>query len=286
MNGPTFRGSLDGCARRFFLARLLPAVMLGACIAFVKPALARVPYHHDIDNPRCCLFIAHAGGGIDGNPYTNSEEAVRTNLAMGVRVFEIDFSPTRDGVWVGTHDWSIWRKQTGYTDSRSPSLAEFSAYPIETKGTMNVPGSYTALTIPFLERIIGQHPGTTIVTDTKYDALKLAAALKETRLFGQIVPQAYSFEDVDAMRGLGYKKIVLTIYRMSSKDPRRLVSRVAAMRGKIHALTVPMDYFAAHHRLLANAGVPVYVHGAPSHINSRSLHHTFMRKGAAGFYLD
>ena len=34
---------------------------------------------------RCCVVIAHAGGGIEGNAYTNSLEAVEANYALGVR---------------------------------------------------------------------------------------------------------------------------------------------------------------------------------------------------------
>ncbi|MDT3734804.1 MAG: hypothetical protein ROZ00_01090 [Denitratisoma sp.] len=271
--------------RRPMPARFATAFGLAACLAG-PPSLAGVTYHHDIDNPRCCLFIAHAGGGIDGNPYTNSEEAVLANLKAGVRVFEVDFSPTRDGVWVGTHDWHTWKKQTAYAGSQPPSYAEFTSSRLNAAGPTAIDGRYSAITIPFLETLLTKYPKMVIVTDTKYDLMRMARALKDTKLFKRLVPQAYSIEDVESLAGLGFRKIILTIYKMDVNDPGLLVRRIAAMPNKPHALTVPMRFFSEHHKLLAGIGIPVYAHGAPAHINSMSLHDRFRRQGIAGFYLD
>lgn len=260
--------------------------MLAAGLAVAPPAVARVTYHHDIDNPRCCLFIAHAGGGIDGNPYTNSEEAVQANLRIGVRVFEVDFSPTRDGVWVGTHDWRTWRKQAGDDGSQPPTHAEFVRSRLDVAGQNVIGGRYSAITILFLEGLLAKYPKMVIVTDTKYDLMQMARALKDTKLFKRIVPQAYSFEDVQALAALGYRKVILTLYKMEVKDPAQLAGRLAFMKKKLHALTVPMRFFAEYHKLLVGIGIPIYVHGAPAHINSMSLHDSFRRQGVAGFYLD
>jgi hypothetical protein len=73
---------------------------------------------------------------------------------------------------------------------------------------------------------------------------------------------------------------------MSLADPEALIRRIRPAAKKIHALTVPMDFFAENHEALAGLGVPVYVHGAPAHINSRELHARFERLGVSGFYLD
>ena len=50
-------------------------------------------------------FIAHACGGIDGIPYTNSYDALTANYNKGHRVFEADISLTNDGHAVLVHDW-------------------------------------------------------------------------------------------------------------------------------------------------------------------------------------
>lgn len=57
------------------------------------------------DTENCCIVIAHAGGAIDGNSYSNSVEAVTRNYELGTRLFELDFELTSDGAWVDAHDW-------------------------------------------------------------------------------------------------------------------------------------------------------------------------------------
>ena len=51
------------------------------------------------------LMIAHAGGGIKGQNYSNSIEALDLNYAKGFRYFEIDFSWSSDRQLVCLHDW-------------------------------------------------------------------------------------------------------------------------------------------------------------------------------------
>lgn len=256
--------------RRRLLALLAAAAPALACAA--EPA-----YRHDIGARECCLFIAHAGGGIDGAAYTNSEEAVRAHLAAGVRVFEIDFSRTRDGAWVGTHDWRHWQRQTAFPGPLPPTLAQFTATTLR---------PYTAITVPFLERVLARHPEVVIVSDTKYSLAQMARALKETALFRRVVPQAYSPADVALLERLGYRRIILTVYKLNLRQPEAWLGDVAAIAGRLHALTVPLGFFEKHHERLAALGLPVYVHGPPSRINSRALHRRLWRLGVGGFYLD
>ena len=252
----------------FFLAALGPLAL---------PCTADPVYHHDINARECCVVIAHAGGGIGGAAYTNSEEAVLSHLAAGGRVFEIDFARTHDGVWVGTHDWPFWKRQTGHEGRLPPTYAQFMVTGLR---------PYTAITIPFLERIVARHPDVVIVTDTKYGLEEMARALKRTKLFPRLYPQAYSPRDVDTLAALGYRKIILTVYKMDLRQPEKWLGHVAAMAGRLHALTVPFDFFARHHPRLTKFGLPVYVHGPPARINSRALHRRLWQLGVAGFYLD
>lgn len=264
--------------------RVLPPFIVIACLlAIACPAWAHAerPYHNVISSKQCCLVIAHAGGGIDGNPYTNSEEALLANLEMGVRVFEVDFSKTRDNVWVGTHDWGTWKKQTLFTGEVPPSFDEFSNTKLLIHGS-----TYTPITVAFLERIVKQHPGIVLITDTKNKLDQMATALKSSRLFPNIYPQAYSPEDVIMLRKLGYKNIILTLYKMDTQNPEALIKKIAGLTKDLYALTVPMLFFAKHHNSLRRLEARVFVHGPPTHINSRELHTKFRRLGAAGFYLD
>src|SRR5210317_451008 len=51
------------------------------------------------------VFIAHAGGSLNGQKYTNSLEALNLNYQKGHRFFEVDFSWTSDEGLVAIHDW-------------------------------------------------------------------------------------------------------------------------------------------------------------------------------------
>lgn len=264
--------------------RLAPIIAAAALLPSIGTA-ADVPYRYDIGGRGCCLVIAHAGGAIEGNAYTNSEQAMLANLALGARVFEIDFSRTQDGVWVGTHDWQTWKLQAHWLGALPPAYADFAASRLRTPpGSIRTP--YTPITLGFLEKMLALHKDLVIVTDTKYDLGELARALKATRLFRSLVPQAYSIEDVDMLRALGYERVILTVYKMELRHPDKVLNRIGEIVHQLHALTVPFDFFARQHARLAQLGAPVYVHGPPGSINSRELHHRFRRLGVAGFYLD
>lgn len=252
----------------------------------VEVAMAEVRYHHNIDNKKCCLIIAHAGGGIEGNSYTNSEEAMLANLKEGVQVFELDFAKTRDGEWVSTHDWKLWKNQTQFKGEIPPTFAEFSAHRLAVQGQRIVNRSYEAIAMPFLESVMARNKNMILITDTKYKLKELANTLKNSKIFQNIYPQAYSPEDVEMLAGLGYKNIILTIYHMDITSPDRLIKRIEPVATKLHALTVPMDFFAGNYQALTKMGMPIYVHGPPANINSRELHARFKRLGASGFYVD
>lgn len=71
------------------------------------------------------LYIAHAGGVIHGQRYTNSREAVEASLRKGYRYIELDLLVTRDGRLVAAHDWDTLRSLSGRPDlPLPPTLAE------------------------------------------------------------------------------------------------------------------------------------------------------------------
>ena len=49
------------------------------------------------------LFIAHAGGAINGDVYTNSKEAFEETVSDGFNIAEADIMPTSDGDYVLCH---------------------------------------------------------------------------------------------------------------------------------------------------------------------------------------
>ena len=107
---------------------------------------------HDVDR-----FIAHAGGKIDGNVYTNSLEALDLNYEKGFRLFELDFLKTADGVYVAAHEWEHWQDMTGYKGVLPPEKAAFKQFKIL--------GKYTPLDIDDINVWFKDHPDAILVTD-------------------------------------------------------------------------------------------------------------------------
>src|ERR1039458_4726270 len=58
-------------------------------------------------------MVAHAGGAVRGETYTNSRDALDQHYAMGYRVFELDFDWTSDGHLVISHDWKLTSSRFG-----------------------------------------------------------------------------------------------------------------------------------------------------------------------------
>ncbi len=59
------------------------------------------------DSPVPPVLVAHAGGGIDGQTYTNSLEAMDLSYSLGHRVIEVDFCWSSDGRLVLMHEWEV-----------------------------------------------------------------------------------------------------------------------------------------------------------------------------------
>ena len=51
-------------------------------------------------------YMAHALGGINGQAYTNSKEAIENSYKKGMKLFEVDIKLTSDEKLVCVHGWS------------------------------------------------------------------------------------------------------------------------------------------------------------------------------------
>jgi glycerophosphoryl diester phosphodiesterase len=101
-------------------------------------------------------FIAHAAGQIDDKRYTNSLEALNLGYENGLKLFEIDLIQTRDGRYVGVHDWDTWQAATG-SATLPPTHREF-------KETLLF-GRYHPLDLADLDRWFGERSDAYLVTD-------------------------------------------------------------------------------------------------------------------------
>ena len=102
-------------------------------------------------------FIAHAGGSIDGIPYTNSLEAMDRAYQNGLRMFELDIIQTVDHYFVASHDWTKWNDMTGFKGSGPVRKDVFLAN--------SILGKYTPLDMKGINKWFSDHPDAILVTD-------------------------------------------------------------------------------------------------------------------------
>lgn len=100
--------------------------------------------------------IAHAGGSIKGNIYTNTAEAFSENYKKGFRVFEFDIS-LYDRQFVALHTIEDIEKITGKVSDRT----------IETLENKMKTHGYSLLFLKDVINIAKTHPDTTIIFDVK-----------------------------------------------------------------------------------------------------------------------
>jgi hypothetical protein len=102
-------------------------------------------------------FIAHAGGKIGDKTYTNSLQALDKSYALGFRLFELDIIKTSDDVYVASHDWETWSKQTGYNGQLPVTKKVFLSYKIHDR--------YDPMDIGIINNWFKSHPDAVLVTD-------------------------------------------------------------------------------------------------------------------------
>jgi glycerophosphoryl diester phosphodiesterase len=252
--------------------------------------ITTIPFHNTVFEKDCCLVISHAGGSIQGFPYTNSLEALDANYALGRRVFELDFDQTKDGHWVGSHAWDN-QPLSRYDRIMSlfgaaapkptaPTLADFSSQALH--------GKFTPFTLSSLATWLSQHPDATVVIDTQnvlptlYEALDAYPTIQH-----HIVFQAYDQADLDflASKHIPMSRIIFSNYQ-SMLNADQLIALF--IREKIGALTLPASQALQdiHTLRAALPNTPIYVHGKPASINSLELQDRFAEAGVSGFYLD
>jgi len=221
------------------------------------------------------LLIAHAAGGVKGKTYTNSLEALEENYKKGHRVFEIDFSWTSDKHLVAIHDWevslhSLFVVPTNITvPSKNDFFALKSKYGLVQLGMEDV--------LDWADSKGDAY----IVTDVKENnLLALTRIASYTKSAGNVIPQVYNYGEYYKARDLGYKDIILTLYRMNVV-PSEVVT--FATEQKPFAITMPIGAAKSGLALdLNEKGVTVYAHT----INDQVTFDSLKGFGVFGVYTD
>ena len=106
-------------------------------------------------------FIAHAGGGIDQNTYTNSLEAVNLSISKGFKLIEIDLRETKDKYFVGVNTWQKYKKDNLF---EKDDINDEPLYLKEFK-KIKILNKYTPLTVNEINKIFTENSDLILVTD-------------------------------------------------------------------------------------------------------------------------
>ncbi len=265
---------------RFFT--LLALAVLAIFIFWEGPAPAPLPaLKAPLDKE--LLRIAHAGGEINGNIYTNSIEALDSNYDKGFVVFEIDLSWTEDNQLVCIHGWNKnFTDMFGLPPEQAPlTLEEFTSSP--TKANL------TPCTLESLAAWMREHPRSLVVTDVKpdeqhtnLDALAMIRDTVDDDIQDRILPQIYQPDEYKKARKLGYKHIIWTLYRYyPNAGADEVIAKLEDIKPFI--LTVPPEVISPELINYAKErDLPVYTHT----VNDCPAAKRLEGEGIAGVYTD
>lgn len=218
--------------------------------------------------------VAHAGGTYKGMTYTNSLEALEINKDK-YEYFEIDFSPTSDGVYVCSHGWSKNERNLALGDGKegAPSFQEF----LEKRKKHK----WTACTLEEVVNwaIINNKKIVTDIKESNVEALSNFIKVNEKNK-DTLIPQIYNIHEYEKVNQLGFTKIILTLYATDINESdlsRWLIGK------NIYAITT-WHHRAPYITKLANdIGIPVYIHT----VNSKEIaEYLKTHYGIQGIYTD
>ena len=166
-----------------------------------------------LNNNAKLLMIAHAGGGFNGQNYSNSIEALNLNYAKGFRTFEIDFSWTSDSQLVCLHDWDKrFEKIFGFKTKQALNYNQFQTL-------LNNTNILHPCSLDTLELWLIEHPDVKIITDVKYNNIKaITKIIKQyPHLVNRLIPQFYQPEEYAILKKLGFKQLIWILYQYQGK---------------------------------------------------------------------
>jgi phosphoglycerol transferase len=224
------------------------------------------------------LRVAHAGGGVGGETYTNSYDALNLSLEKGFTYFEIDLSFTSDGELVCIHDWKdSFTRSFGTEAAERPDLAAFESLVLDRS-------KYRKCTLAGLAEWLERNPAAVLVTDVKEDNLRALRMVSERvrDSSSRVIPQVYDPRNYDAVREMGYRSVIWTLYRFSGSD-EDVLRRAEGFDGPFAVTMTRKRAKGGLPDKLAKRGVPTYVHT----VNKPAQAKKFMeRYGVTEIYTD
>jgi glycerophosphoryl diester phosphodiesterase len=257
---------------RGLLIREQTAARVGAFLLVCATAGCAAPSKEASNLPR---LIAHAGGVVDQRVETNSLEALNESVRNGHTMIEVDLSWTADDRLVLIHDWDDAVRNLFEQTPQIMTSAEFRS----SSTTCGV----TQLTLDDLAGWMNRNPAVTVVTDIKarnIEALRIISA-NWPDLRRRFIPQIYHPETFEAVRELGFDRVIFTLYRGEFSD--RLVIDFA-MNRPLWAVTMTSQRAVTGSlaEQLSALGVVVFAHTVNDHWTADRLR----QRGVYGVYTD
>ena len=209
---------------------------------------------------------------------------MKNSYSRGNRIIEVDFDWTIDGKAVQVHDWATFNKLTN-------SDVSINGYYMNYDEFKNRKMIYLLqqMSIDDTAEFLKQYTDAYIVTDVKEDNMKngnlkmlTEFAQNYPSLINRVIPQIYSTTEYNAIRDLGYKHIIYTLYR-TEQSPYNVLE--FAKSNDLFAITMDNYYrvYSALPILLAQNGQRVYTHTE----NSKEKARSFINSGRVyGIYSD
>jgi len=129
--------------------------------------LEEISEHYDTYKQDTARYIAHAGGQIEGEKYTNSLEALEYSYSKGFRLFELDLIQTSDGHFVAAHDWELWATMTNFTGELPPTKEHFLS--------MTLLDKYTPLDMDSINKWFLKYEDAILVTDKVNSPIEISS---------------------------------------------------------------------------------------------------------------
>ncbi len=261
---------------RFFALILALLLFCCSCSADKKTAETTAQPSVTVENNDSLTpptLIAHAGGDIYGLRYTNSKEALDSSYRDGHRFFEVDFVFTSDGYPVLLHDWESMGRRMFKSEGIKTREEFLSAQTLSDLSVMDA---------ELLREWMISHEDAYIVTDAKEERIKLHEKLAEIlgELKNRLIPQVHSEEEADALRRLGYERLIFTSY---GSDKSHSEIRAFAAKYSVWAVTVTKDMLSEEELVnYRNSNIFVYTHT----VNDLWEFEQWMDDGLSGIYTD
>lgn len=199
--------------------------------------------------------IAHAGGAVNGDTYTNSIEALNENIKNSFIYFELDFSFTKDNELVCLHNWGKdFERSFGFNTRDKLTLQEFNALSKEKS-------KYQKINIETLAKWMIKNRSAKIVTDVKGDNIKALEIIFNTLPDAErrVIPQIYFPEEFEKVKNIGYRNVIWTLYRYRG-DNEDVINWVTHFTPPF-AITMTKRRAKSNLPLkLARKNIPTYVH--------------------------